>query len=236
MHHHILGAVEEDTVPRSAVTAAPPGFLVVGFHVLGHVVMNHIPHIRFVDTHAEGVGGHHHRGVVIEEFFLTPPPLVVTETGVIAGDRNTFFEQHLVEIVHFFAGGGIDNPRLIAVGPHIGKDKFFFVFAPQHLEAEVRPVKAGDIDSRVLQVQEAANIGFYFFRGGGGKRADHRPHRQGSDERADVAVTGAKVVAPLGYAMGFINRHHADRQFPERPLKRFRFQPLRRDIDQPVLA
>ena len=39
---HVLRAVQEDAAGRSAVTSGSAGFLIVAFHVAGHVVMDHV--------------------------------------------------------------------------------------------------------------------------------------------------------------------------------------------------
>ncbi len=66
--HHIRLAEQQDAVRFSPVPTGPARFLIIAFQVPGHVVVDHIPDIRFVDAHAEGVGGHHHLDFVPGNF------------------------------------------------------------------------------------------------------------------------------------------------------------------------
>eukprot|EP00968_Pinguiococcus_pyrenoidosus_P005863 scaffold385_cov305-Pinguiococcus_pyrenoidosus.AAC.10 len=47
-------AKEADRARGSSVAAGPAAFLVVVLHRLGHAVVNHVSHIRLVDSHPEG--------------------------------------------------------------------------------------------------------------------------------------------------------------------------------------
>ena len=68
--HHILTPVQKDTLRRFTVTAGPSCFLIIGFHILRHIIMHHNPDIGLVDSHAESIGCHHDLGPVIDKVFL----------------------------------------------------------------------------------------------------------------------------------------------------------------------
>ena len=61
---HVLRAVQQQGLGRQAVAPGAPGLLVIALDVFGQVVVHHEAHIRLVDTHAEGNGGHHHLQII----------------------------------------------------------------------------------------------------------------------------------------------------------------------------
>jgi len=65
-----------------------PGFLIIAFHVLRHIIMQHEADVGFVDPHAERVGGYHHRRFVVGESLLVFPAFFVGKPRVIAGGRK----------------------------------------------------------------------------------------------------------------------------------------------------
>ena len=84
---HILSGVIQKAFRRLAVPSRASVLLIIAFDVLGHIVVDDIAHIGFVDPHAECVGGYHHRPAVVDEVLLVLLPLRIGETCVIACDR-----------------------------------------------------------------------------------------------------------------------------------------------------
>ena len=79
----ILGVVEGDAKSFAVVTAGASGLLVVAFETLGHVVVDHEAHVRFVDAHAEGDGGHDDLGFLHQEVILVLDACFGVEAGVV---------------------------------------------------------------------------------------------------------------------------------------------------------
>ena len=76
----LLGSVavgiEQHAITGQAVSPGAARFLIIALNGLGQVVVHHQPHVRFVDAHAEGDGGHHDLHLVADEFLLGLPPQV----------------------------------------------------------------------------------------------------------------------------------------------------------------
>ena len=67
LQHDILQTVGEPGGRWLAVTSSSAGLLVIPLDGLRQIEMDHESHIRFVDTHAEGDGGHHDQTVLTQK-------------------------------------------------------------------------------------------------------------------------------------------------------------------------
>ena len=63
----------------------------------------------FIDSHAEGHGGHHDLHPVVLEIALRPRPLLGVEAAMIQADTEASPGQHLEGSVRLAAGAGINN-------------------------------------------------------------------------------------------------------------------------------
>ena len=52
--HHIAAGEQQPALGFDAVPPCPAAFLLIILQRLRHAGMDHIPHVRFVDPHAEG--------------------------------------------------------------------------------------------------------------------------------------------------------------------------------------
>ena len=59
MHCHILPIVKQNTICRSSIPSSTACLLVITFHIPWHLVMDYIPYITFINTHAKRIGGYH---------------------------------------------------------------------------------------------------------------------------------------------------------------------------------
>jgi hypothetical protein len=74
--------------------------------------------------------------------------------------------------------------------------------------ADVRPVEAGDEHPAVLEAEALDDVAAGGLVGGGGER-HARDVREALVEDGDLEVVGAEVVAPLGDAVGLVDREEA---------------------------
>ncbi len=81
--HYVLFSEEQDTVRRQTVASCTSGLLIIGIHSRGHVVVDHIANIRFVDAHSESVGGNYDPDLVIYKSFLALQPFIAVQAGMI---------------------------------------------------------------------------------------------------------------------------------------------------------
>lgn len=66
-----------------SVSSGTPDLLHVALEALGHVVVDDAAHVRLVQAHAEGHGGHHHPQLPAHEVILDPPPLRSRHASVV---------------------------------------------------------------------------------------------------------------------------------------------------------
>ena len=78
VRHHVLPAVQQNTLRRFPVSSGPAGFLIVAFHIFRHIIMNDVPDIGFINSHSKGIGSHHNGIPVINKIVLILSPLAVT--------------------------------------------------------------------------------------------------------------------------------------------------------------
>jgi len=78
-------------VHRLAVAPRAPGLLVVRLYALGHVVVDHIANVRFVDAHAERVRRNDERHRVGDEITLRALANIRRHAAVVCrGDGSVF--------------------------------------------------------------------------------------------------------------------------------------------------
>ena len=181
-------------------------------------------HVGLVNAHAKGVGGHHHRGPVVEEVLLVSQALLVLQAPVVAGGGVAPLPQGVADLLHGLAGAAVHNAAALPALRQL-------VLGAAHLKVEVGPVKAGDGDPGVTELQQGEDVLPHPGRGRGRKGRHHRPPGQLGQKLRDGQVAGAEVLPPLGDAVGLVHGHHGDgRAFGEVQKLRGQ-QPLRRHVD-----
>ncbi len=178
VYHHVLTGVEHDTLRCRAVTACPARLLVIVFHTLGHVEMEYIAHIGFVDAHAESVGGHDNRFSVVDKILLVLTALLGRQSRMIPGCGNAPGQQSLMHLLHILAGGAVNDAAVSGMTLYILLYITQFAFGSFHAEKEVPAVEAADQELGIPQSQHGDDVIFYLTGGRGGEGADHRPGSQ----------------------------------------------------------
>ena len=69
----IRSRIQQNAFRVFAISAGASGLLIVGFDALGHIIVNHISNIGFVDAHTKGIGCNHHPSAVINKIVLIDP-------------------------------------------------------------------------------------------------------------------------------------------------------------------
>ena len=232
----VLGREQQNALGRQPVAPGTACLLVVVLHALGHVVMDDVPHVGFVDAHTEGVGGHNDRRGIVDEVVLALAAFLVGHARVVAGGGNVLAPQHFLHGIDVFAGGAVDDAALAGVAAHIVRHKGVLAASSLDPVVEVGAVKPGNDDFRVAQTQRLGNVVLDLAGGGGRKRTDDGPPGQAVDEVQDAQVAGAEILPPLADAVGLVHRQHGDFGRRGKALEGGAFQPFRRDVDDLVAA
>ena len=198
---------------RVAVTAGATRLLVIGLDALGHVVVDHIAHVRLVDTHTKGVGGNHHLDIVIDKGTLTLAAGVVAHAGVITAHANAAGAQRLGKLrgqcVDRLAGRAIHNAALARMRDHVVAHPRGLGLVAHLLatKVEVLAIKTRHHGRRVLQAEHLLNVRAHTLGRRSGKGRHDGALRQGIDELMNLQVSGAKILAPLAHAVSLVNGH-----------------------------
>ncbi|MNK83643.1 hypothetical protein D3C87_1034630 [compost metagenome] len=229
------GTEHEDAVRRFAVSPSTARFLVIGLDGAGQVVMQHQAHVRLVDAHAEGVGGHHDPGPARHERVLRPVSRGVIHAGVVGSGGNPLGGQVFGDGFDGFSGGRVDDAGPLHVCDnlaHLGELGGFAARRADHV-AQVRPVEAGDEDRRVLEAQLLDDVLADFRSGGRGGR-EHRGPPQEGEGIPEAQVVGPEVVAPLGETVRLVDGQARNRHPLERGDERAVAEALGGDVDELV--
>ena len=166
---HILRRKEQNALGRKPIAPGAACLLVIILHALGHIVVQHEPHVGFVDAHAEGVRRHDDGGFVVDEIVLVLLARLGGQTRVVLGGGKAVVSQQGLQLVYIFAGGTVDDAALARVVAQVLQHKIILAVDLLHLKVEIRPVKTGDKQLRVMQPQRADDIVPHLPRGSGRK-------------------------------------------------------------------
>ena len=153
-------------------------------------------HIRLVDAHPEGDGGHNHVDFLCQEKILVVRPCLGVQAGVVREGLDTVDREHLGHFLHFFAAEAVDDAAFAGILPDETDDIFLRVHFVPHLVIEVGTVEgraehAGVLDAEVL---EDVTLDLGGCRGGEG---DQGRRLDLVYDGADAAVFRTEVMAPF---------------------------------------
>ena len=182
----VLRRKKQHALRRQPVTPGTARLLVIILHALGHVVVQHEPHVGLVNAHAKGVRRHNDRRGVVDEVILIFAACFGGQARVVLCGRKAVFGQKLLQLVHILAGGAVDDAALAGVVAQILDDKIVLAAGALDLKVEVGPVKAGHKHLRVVEPQRADNVVLDLPRGRGRERRHDRAAGQTVDEVEDL--------------------------------------------------
>ena len=99
----VFGRIERHTEAFTTVTAGTPGLLIIAFERLGHVIVNHKPHIGLVDAHAKGYGGHNHVDLFKQKRILVGTAGSRIHAGMIGQRLDVVDPEHLGQFLDSLA-------------------------------------------------------------------------------------------------------------------------------------
>ena len=131
--------------------------------------MDHEPHVRFVDAHAEGVGGHHHARLAREPLLLPQRPLGVSQSAVVGGGRRALLTQEVGDLLGALPRADEDDARAGDVADQPQQLSVLVVGAADAVrEVGARETAAQNV--RFGEFQVAHDVVGHCFRGRGGER------------------------------------------------------------------
>ena len=170
VNHNVLRRIQKNTIGRFAVSSGATRFLIVVFHALGHVIMQYVAHIGFINPHSESVGCHDHGFSVIDKIILIIPPLLRGQSRVVSCDRYAFFPKLFVHFLHIFSGSAVYDAALLPPIRHIMLQIARAALRMLHRKEKILPVKACHKRLGIFQSQHRDNILPDLIGGCGSKR------------------------------------------------------------------
>ena len=208
-----IAVIPQERAPAGfAVTPGATGLLIVCFDAFGHIVVNHITHVGFVDAHTERVRGHDDRHAVGDEIPLSARPVFRRHATMVGGGnravrqacwslrvamcsgcRHEAWNRMVERGCHRFgllASGTVHDAGFSGVRRHVLRNPcgFAFGFHPDDVEIEVWTVESSDGDQRVTQMNQRNDVATHFACCGRGERGDNRSNRKRVDELANTQV------------------------------------------------
>ena len=175
--------------------------------------MYHDSHVRFVDTHAEGVGSHHDAHLVLPPVVLALLLDLEIQAGMICRGRYAGGLQEGCNLARALAAAHIHYGRAGRAAEYVqhladlGGCRAYYV--GQVAARETHPEQG-----RILHGEVMADVLCHLGRGGGGQRQYGSLRRDGP-QRADIEVGGAEIVSPLRDAVCFVYHDKADVKHPQ---------------------
>ncbi len=230
---------EQQAAGRGAVPPGSAGLLVIGLERARHGGVTDGPHVRLVDSHAEGVGRDEHRHLARHEPLLSRGPHLPGKPRVVGGHvLAQGAREQLSHLLTRAAGPGVhDRGQRIRLAQcrHkppalVGRRR-----AADHGKRQIRPVEPGRDANRIAEREPARDVvGHRRRRGRGESHRRLRPHLPGGV--GEEEVVGAEVVAPLGDAVRLVDDEQPDLDLPDELREARRGKALGGDVEQPDLA
>ncbi len=229
------GIVEQQRLGRGAIAAGATGLLIVGFDVLGDVVVHHEAHVGLVDAHAECHRRHHYLDVILEESLLGLLALLERQTGMIGGRLAAVAGEPLGHLLHPVAAGAVDDAAVALLTLYITQQLLGRLELLHQAIADVGPVEAGGVDKGIVQFQPVQHVAAGRLVGGGGER--HHGHLgEPLLEPPERRIFRPKIVPPLRDAVSLIDGEQTERQLGQPVHELMLQQALGGNINQFDLA
>ena len=138
-------------------------------------MVDDVAHVRLIDAHAEGVGGHEHRKLVVHEVGLNLNALVHRQACMVATRADALVEQNLMHTLNLFARGTVDDAALTLVLAHVIQHelRFLLLGGLGDGKAQVGTVETRYHELRVAQAEQADDVVADVFGGRCGESSQH---------------------------------------------------------------
>ena len=101
--------IEQYGIGFFAITPGTSCFLEISLYAVRTVHVDDEPHVRFVDTHAKGIGCHHHTHLVLLPVSLSFVFYHTVKTCMIESGGDACLIQQFCKLFRTFSAAGIDD-------------------------------------------------------------------------------------------------------------------------------
>ena len=224
---------QEDGIGGLSVASGAARFLEIGLGAVGQVVMDHEPHVRFVDAHAEGVGTHHYPCPSGFPVLLAEGPDLRGNACMVERGGNAGGAEHPGGFFCPLPVAYIHDARPGDTAAH-GKKLPVLVLALPDDIGEVGPLESGFEEILLPESEPVHDV----VRDGGRRRGREGDHRRlhGSPQHTDLEVFRAEIVPPLRDAVRLVHDDEGDVQDGKVVLEQPGLDALGGDIQELVVA
>lgn len=180
----------------AAVASRTPRLLIISLQGLGNIVMDHIAHVGFVDTHAESDRGHDHIGPLHQEVVLIGRTCLGVHTGVIGQSPDAVGYEQLRKLLDLLAAQAVDDAALALVLLDVTDNlPVHIVLGPDFV------IQVGAVERR-LEYRSVAHtqvfLDVHLHLGGSRRRQGDQGRRADLvDDRTNAAVLRTEIMPPL---------------------------------------
>ena len=171
--------------------------------------MNNDAHVRFVDSHAECIGGYHDPALTGQPTFLTLVFHFIGQSCMIECSCYLVFRQKFGYFTGTFPVTGIYDGRTWYLIQYM-QNLFLFTFRVSDNICQILPFKTHAENLAPFFERESFLDVLDYFGGCCGGQCQYRDIREHFSDVGNVQVCGSEVVPPLGDAMRFVYGNHAD--------------------------
>ena len=192
--------------------------------------MRNETHVGLVDAHTERNGGYHDQPFLVEEALLVGSPGVAGQAGVIRQGREPLIAEELRDFIDFFTGQAVDDARIAATLRQERQQLLARLLFGHDAIENIGTVEARQKAFGILQMQASDDL----FAGalvGRGRQGNSRHSGKHFSQLAQLQVFRAEVVAPLRYAVSFVDGKQGDVQALQKRHHARLHQTLRRKIE-----
>ena len=232
---HVARAEVEDTIGRQSVASGSAGFLIVAFDILGHILVDDVADIGFVDTHAEGDCGANDFNLVADEGVLVFGAFERGHSGVIGEGFNAVLAEAFGERFGGFARVAIDDSAFEGFALDEAEDLLEYSLFVLDPIGEVGAIEACDEGLRVFETKLSEDIAPNAIGRGGGERHEWKVGKE-APQIGELAVLGTEVVTPFANAVGFVDGESIDLPLLQVIEKAGKHETFRSNVEDGVLA
>ena len=201
---NILITIKGNATSLAAVAAGTSGLLIVSLQTFRYVVVNHEAHVRLVNAHAEGDGGHNHVHLFLQEGVLVVGPRGGIHARMIGQGPDVVGHEQFGQLLDLLAAQAINDTRLAGILLDIFDDLTCrIVFGPDFVE-QVGPVERRLEHGGIGHAEILLDVHLHL-RSRRCRQGDQRRPADVVHDGTDAPILRAEIVAPLRNAVRLVD-------------------------------
>jgi hypothetical protein len=222
---------QQQRVRRKAVAPGAADLLIIALDRIGRIGVGDEAHVRLVDAHAEGDGRHHDDALARKKRVLMRRALLAALPCVIGQRVEAEAAKIAREHIHLATRVAINDPARSGVTLHEIGELAQSVTALAKGQREVFAGEGTQKHLRRMLEQKRRDVVSRTWAGAGG-HGQYRRVSQAPRQLAEPTIFGPKIMTPIRYAMGLVDREQRHARLAQEVERSFPRQPFRRHVKQ----